>query len=263
MHGLNAHSGDYTKNIEIIKRAYPGIYVTSLKVFDGLESGITHMDKQLEAVAKAVQSDPMLQNGFNFYGQSQGALLARAYVTVYNDPPVYNLVGMNGPQSGVGECPTIELPYLKEMCGELGTSIAIYSWPACSFCSYWKGPKSKDSYLEKSQWLADVNNERQINPKYQENMKKLNAYMATYAERDEVVQPPQSAWHTYWPWGETNRSTIVPLEDTEGYKNDALGLKTLNERGAVILNSFDGGHCHYEWEWWNKTVLPMFNNTLP
>ena len=58
-----------------------------------------------------------LKNGFNFYGESQGALLARAFVTTVNVPPVYNLVALNGPQAGVGECPTIDGPVLKKLCG--------------------------------------------------------------------------------------------------------------------------------------------------
>ena len=66
------------------------------------------MDKQIAAVNQAIISDPSLANGFNFYGESQGALLARAYVTLFNDPPVFNLVALNGPQSGVGECPNID-----------------------------------------------------------------------------------------------------------------------------------------------------------
>ena len=35
--------------------------------------------------------------------------------------------------------------------------------------------------------------------------------MMTVASRDEVVQPKESAWHEYWPWGDTNRDKIVNL----------------------------------------------------
>jgi len=41
-----------------------------------------------------------------------------------------------------------------------------------------------------------------------------------------------------------------------------LGLKTLDQRHALILNSFDSHHLGYTMDWWNETVLPMFNNKL-
>merc|ERR1719446_809891 len=102
------------------------------------------MKEQLAAMTKAIQSDANLAKGFNFYGESNGALLARAYVATVNDPPVYNLVALNGPQDGVGECPSVEVPGIKQLCGDLGADLQIYHWPFCSFCGYWRG-KNKDA----------------------------------------------------------------------------------------------------------------------
>ena len=261
MHGMNNNENGYEKNVNAIKAQYPGIYVHSLAVYDDASSILTHMDKQLAAVNDAIISDLNLVNGFNFYGESQGALLARAYVTVYNKPPVYNLIALNGPQDGVGECPNVEVPGIKQLCGDLGDDIGIYKWPACSFCSYWKGI-DQAQYLNSSEWLANVNNDRTVNETRRQNMISLNKYMATVALQDHTVQPPYSAWHTYWPWGDQSRSIITPLNETEGYINDVLGLQTLDRRGDLILNSFDGPHVTYPMEWWNQIVLPMFNNTL-
>ena len=84
--------------------------------------------------------------------------------------------------------------------------------------------------------------------------------MATVAEKDQVVQPSHSAWHSYWEWGDDTRTKVMNLTDTDDYKNDVLGLKTLNERGDLILNSFDGAHVTYPMAWWSANVLPMFNN---
>ena len=262
MHGMNNNERGYQKNLDSLRSKYPGIYVKALAVMDDTSSITTPMDKQLAAVIEAVQSDPVIANatnGFNFYGESQGALLARAYVTVVNDPPVHNLVALNGPQNGVGECPTIEAKYFKFLCGDLGTALDIYQWPFCSFCSYWRG-KDKATYLAKSKWLADVNNQRSVNETRRQHMISLNKYMCTRALRDEIVQPSQSAWHTYWKWGDDSRSTVMNLSDTEDYKNDVLGLKTLDERGDLVLNEFNGSHVSYDMDWWNTNVLPMFDN---
>lgn len=128
MHGMNNNERGYAKNVDAIKKAYPGIYVTALAVYDDKSSILTPMEKQLEGVIDAIRNDGNLTNGFNFYGESQGALLARTYVSTCNDPPVHNLVALNGPQNGVGECPTIEMQPFKEWCGDLGSMLDIYDW---------------------------------------------------------------------------------------------------------------------------------------
>merc|ERR1712194_289418 len=101
-----------------------------------------------------------------------------------------------------------------------------------------------------------------INKGYRNNMISLNKYMATFASGDTVVQPAQSAWHSFWNWDDEWRSSVMELNETSGYKNDALGLKTLNERGDLILNSFEGDHLKYTMEWWDANVLSMFDNKM-
>jgi len=135
----------------------------------------------------------------------------------------------------------------------------IYHWPFCSFCSYWKGA-DQDEYLANSQWLAGVNNEKQPNATRRERMISLNKYMATYSTEDHIVQPPQSAWHTYWAWNDTSRGKVQDLNATEGYKEDFIGIRTLDQRGDLLLNYYEGGHVGYNLSWWNATVLPMFAN---
>jgi palmitoyl-protein thioesterase len=260
MHGMNNNENGYAKNVDALKAAYPGIYVLPLAVFDDLSSIITSMDKQMEGVVQAIRSDPHLVNGFNFYGESQGALIARVYVSSVNDPPVHNLVALCGPQAGVGVCPTIEENPWKEWCADFGSDI-LYGLPDCSFCSYWKG-ENEQNYLSKSQWLAKVNNDKAntYNATYRNNMLSLNKYMASVALRDEIVNPPQSAWHTFYEWNDDDRTKVVPWNETDGYVHDVLGLKTLHERGDLLLNAFDGPHVTYNMTWWNATVLPMFDN---
>ena len=151
------------------------------------------------------------------------------------------------------------------MCGNIGADLDLYAWPFCSFCSYWKGNRDENNYLSKSKWLATINNDRWnetngLNATYRANMIALNQYMATYAELDQVVQPRESAWHSFWKWGDQDRTEVMLLNETEGYIHDVLGLKTLNERGDLLLNSFHGKHVDYNQSWWNEVVLPMFNN---
>ena len=49
----------------------------------------------------------------------------------------------------------------------------------------------------------------------------------TIALQDETVQPKESAWHLYWSWGDNDRSKIMNFNETDTYKHDLLGLRTL------------------------------------
>ena len=72
----------------------------------------------------------MRENNVNFhltlttfpYCAHTGGLIARAYVTRYNNPPVHNLVSLAGPQDGVygvpdfnALCPDRDCPWLDEL----------------------------------------------------------------------------------------------------------------------------------------------------
>ena len=88
-------------------------------------------------------------------------------------------------------------------------------------------------------------------------MKTLNLYMASVGSNDEVVQPRESAWHTFWPWGSAFTDVVDPRE-TESYQGDYLGLKTLDEQGKLILNMYEGPHTGYNASWWHEVVKPLF-----
>jgi palmitoyl-protein thioesterase len=263
MHGMGSRLLEYEKNIRWLRRAYPGIYVVELNVYPGPPSQTTGMKAQMARTVESIRGNPMLRDGFNFYGESQGGLVARTYVSQFNDPPVYNLVAISGPQAGVGMCPDVDMPILKTVCADGAPVLGIYWWPRCSFCNFWKG-QDKAEYLAKSEWLAEVNNDKQQggNTTHAANMRSLNFYMASAGSDDHVVQPRESAWHTFWPWG-GDRTKVTPWRETESYLGDWLGLKTLDAQGKLAFNMYTGGHTKYNSSWWLSTVLPVFNNKLP
>jgi palmitoyl-protein thioesterase len=229
----------------------------------------TKLKAQMARIAISIASDPMLagtrgRGGFNFYGESQGGLLARSYVTMHNDPPVYNLVAISGPQAGVGMCPEVDFPVAKTICAGGAPVLGVYSWPDCSFCDFWKGLDEKE-YLKKSNWLAAVNNDRPDKvASHAANMKTLNFYMASAGSDDKVVQPRESAWHTFWKWGgKREQADIVDWRETESYKGDWLGLQTLDKQGKLEFNMYEGTHTSYNKTWWQSTVMPVFKSKLP
>jgi palmitoyl-protein thioesterase len=287
MHGLfmtHVHMQHIERRL---KRAYPGIIVVNLQIHDDhFGSFFTPMNVQLERVARAIQSDSRLQDGFDFYGESLGGLLARAYVNKYNTPRVHNLISMNAPQAGIGSNPiprnpiysqgyTLVFPllaiygFIETIFPRLAHWLFVYDWPNCSWCGFWKDNRHGiDSYREQNTWLAGISNEleKEKNKElYRANMLSLNKYMCIRATKDWVISPSFSAHHRFWKWEDAGRTdkTIPYLNETQGYKEDVLGLRSLDERGALILAEFNGNHQAYSYGWWDKHVmLPMLGNQL-
>lgn len=242
-----------------VPKKYPGAFVLCSTTADGVSSITTRMPKQLEDFTAEVRSHPELAKGFNAVGLSQGNYLIEAYVALVNDPPVYNFVSICGPLQGEASCP-------KNIAFDLVCPIwklDPYGAPL-AFSGYWKNTKDKAGFKTKSPLLADVLNARdQKNATVAENFKSLNSLMLIEATEDTIIVPKESEQFGMWQWGTSGKgSPIMSLQDSEGYKGDWMGLKTLNEAGKLHNSSFEGEHIRFSSEYWDTTVLPYLNNYL-
>ena len=103
---------------------------------------------------------------------------------------------------------------------------------------YFRDPLQYDDYLEHSNFLADINNERALkNETYKENLKKLEKFVMYLFEDDKTVIPKESGW-----FAEVNGTEVTGLRERELYKGDWLGLRELDERGALEFKMTEGGH---------------------
>lgn len=256
MHGLgdSGNASGMQSLVKSVMNAFPGAYATSPDVADGTSSYFTLMQDQVDQFAKTVRSDPKLQNGFNAVGISQGGVIVRAYIELYNDPPVYNFVSLCGPQQGVGACPA-SVP------GWICSIFQSNPYPAkLSFAGYWKG-SDQATYLKESTFLAGIENARDAkNATYKANMASLNRLALVMALNDTVVYPKESEQFGFYAWG--GSKDIVQFKDTDTYKNDWIGLRTLDEAGKIDMLQFEGAHVQFSNQFWNDHILPYFNNTL-
>merc|ERR1712096_355724 len=71
-----------------------------------------------------------------------------------------------------------------------------------AFSDYWKDPTNEQEYLQKSRWLADMNNEKpHKNATYKANIITLESYTMVEALQDSMVQPKESEQHGFYKWG--------------------------------------------------------------
>lgn len=126
-----------------------------------------------------------------------------------------------------------------------------------------KDPFNLPAYLNGSIYLADVNNERTVNAAYRQNLASLNSFTMLYSTVDNIVTPKESGWFEFFADG--SHSTVVPLRQTPLYTEDRLGLRTLDERGALHMYACDCRHQDYPEEvckdLFDQYTLPLLDTT--
>jgi len=76
--------------------------------------------------------------------------------------------------------------------------------------------------------------------------------MLTKFQNDTVVYPKESEWFGSYDVGNTE---ITLMEDSIVYKEDTIGLKTLDEQNKLYLREVaDADHCHFG----HRTILNSF-----
>lgn len=201
MHGLgDAGSNPGMQSLaQSIMTKYPGSYATAVDVADGFFSFITPVRDQIDQFAAAVRADPKLANGFNVVGLSQGGIVVRGYVEIYNDPPVYNMVSICGVLNGVFDCP-LEVQIIPFLCDLFKSNPYRFLFNGSiplSFSDYFVTSMNHSLYLTENTVLPDLNNQLPTkNATYTANFKSLN--QAVLVEATEDTGPSARVGRRRW-----------------------------------------------------------------
>ncbi len=182
-------------------------------------------------------------------------------VARYNDPPVYNYNTWASPHAGQYGVPDFNIPYLDQLFSEILESTngqIIESF--ISFAAYWKDPYNLDKYLEKSIFLADLNNERPTkNQTYIDNIKSLNTFAMEFSTIDTIVHPNVSPWFEFFA---PNSTSIIPLRQSQFYTEDWLGIRALDEAGKLQLITTNCDHQNFPRTECKNLYVDRFANTV-
>lgn len=236
---------------ERLDASYPGIYVHAIALDedggkDQQKSLIGNVRDQVQSVCDELAAIPELSAGFNAIGFSQGGLFLRSYVELcpsYNSsaPQMKRLITFGSPHNGIADLPLCgPRDYL---CKSRNGLFKSQVWSNASQTSvvvaqYFRDPARLDQYLDKSGFLADINNEREHkNSAY--SLSSLDKFVMIMFSEDTTVVPRESAW-----FQEVDRSSgeVTDLEDRAIYKEDWIGLKKLGKRGALEFVTVAGQH---------------------
>ncbi|XP_032297856.1 lysosomal thioesterase PPT2, partial [Coturnix japonica] len=100
-----------------------------------------------------------------------------------------------------------------------------------SICNYWNDPHHRDLYLNSSDFLAPLNDER-LHPNasaWKQNLLRIRNLVLIGGPDDGVITPWQSSLFGFYDANET----VQDMRSQQVYLADTFGLKTLDGRGAL------------------------------
>ena len=119
---------------------------------------------------------------------------------------------------------------------------------------YFRDPADYDRYLENSNFLADVNNERaDKNKAYAKNLAGLVRFVMYMFGEDTTMIPKETAW-----FEEVNGTVNTPLRGRKMYSEDWLGLKELDRNGGLKFIQIPGDHMQIGVDTLNKSMTEYF-----
>lgn len=252
-HGLgDSYGSEAMKKVAALaEEVNPGTYVHLIHLADSdggdrQASFLGNLTEQVARVCEQLASEPILSTApaVNALGFSQGGQFLRAYVERCNFPPVHNLVTFGSQHNGISKFQSCASSG-DWVCRGAEALLRFGTWsdfvqsrfvPA----QYFRDPEELDAYLEHSNFLADINNEREVkNPYYKNNLMSLNRFGMFMFEDDTMAIPKESAW-----FAEVNTTTgeVTPLRERQLYKEDWLGLRVLDKQGKLDFRSVPGPH---------------------
>uniref|UniRef100_A0A0P4WNN5 Palmitoyl-protein thioesterase 1 n=1 Tax=Scylla olivacea TaxID=85551 RepID=A0A0P4WNN5_SCYOL len=178
------------------------------------------------------------------------------------NPSMKNLVTLGGQHEGVFGLPSCPSSPSESRFCEYVRKLLNYgsyvSWIQDSLvqAQYWHDPLHEDDYRNNSIFLADINNEKVVNEEYRSNLKKLDNFVMVKFLKDSMVVPTESEWFGFYSPGQDKE--ILPLQQTELYLEDRLGLKEMDEAGKLQFVSVDGDHLEFSDEWFLQEIVDKY-----
>lgn len=244
IHGVMTGSA----SMEVIKlriqEKHPGTIVYNVNRFESWSSLETMWHQVLEIGRDIANISASHPNGINLIGYSQGGLIARGIVQTFPNVSVNTFISLSSPQAGQYGAGFLHLVFpglVKDTVWEL-----FYSKVGqhTSVGNYWNDPYHQQLYESYSVYLPYINNEieSEKSAEFKENMLRLKRLVLIGGPSDQVITPWQSSQFGYYDGNET----VIEMHEQDIYKEDRIGLKTLEKTGRLHLVTVPGVN-HFNW----------------
>lgn len=238
---------------------------------DDTQNGyLMSMDDNVDIWAQKIKENPILSKGFYAMGFSQGSNVIRGYIAKYNDPPVHTFLSVNGVNAGIGAVPYCRPSEANNLesgwCDFLMEQASAHAYSDFvqkhSFqANYWRDPRPEGFPLyQKHGQLAKWNNEAGfVNATLQENWAKTARFVWVLATQDGMIWPREGEH-----WGQPDPAnpfhSILDYKESTWYKEDLFGLRSAEEAGKNVFESFEGDHLQFSMDDLQRWVTTYFQD---
>ena len=206
-------------------------------VFTSLESLVN------KACTLASKHESILKDGFVAVGMSMGGLVARGLIQrcpIGEKASV--LIAVGTPQAGVAKIPMESAGFFAPVLQFLFEQI-VYHKTVQKFVSstnFFKVPHNLAGYHRTNAFLATLNNESVIDPVAVARIERLSALVCVAFKQEKFIDPPESAHFGYYDSNPPHK--VQSFFETEQYRLNHLGLRTLWDSGRLIFLHAEGRH---------------------
>ncbi|KAG6460037.1 hypothetical protein O3G_MSEX011740 [Manduca sexta] len=240
-----------------IEEKHPGTKIYNVNRFESWSSLETMWHQVLEIGNDIANISAAHPEGINLLGYSQGGLIARGIVQTFSNISVSTFISLSSPQAGQYGAGFLHLVFpglVKDTVYEL-----FYSRVGqhTSVGNYWNDPYHQALYEQYSVFLPYLNNHinSSKSEEFKANMLRLKRLVLIGGPDDDVITPWQSSQFGYYSGNET----VMELYDQPTYKDDLIGLRTLDKTKRLHLVTVPGIN-HFNW---HMNVSVVDNYLLP
>ncbi|KAJ8687302.1 hypothetical protein QAD02_023096 [Eretmocerus hayati] len=244
IHGVLTGPDSMKTIIDRIQELHPGTQIYNTPRYAGWSS-LEPMWRQVEEIGNDIIAiGAAFPEGINLLGYSQGGLLARAILQRFPNHNVKNFISLSSPQAGQYGTRFLHLIFPDLACETAYELFYSKLGQHTSVGNYWNDPHHQELYYKYSRFLPFVNNE-EITPNttiFKAGLTKLNKMVLIGGPDDGVITPWQSSHFGYY----NKNETVVEMRDRVEYKNDLIGLRTLDEQKKLVTHIVPGV-THFQW----------------
>lgn len=223
---------------------HPGTIIYNIESFGGWSS-LDNMWYQVSELSKTLTNITKIHpEGVHLLGYSQGALLTRTLLQANPNHNVINFISLSGPQAGQYGTQFLHLFFPGVALKTAFELFYSHVGQHTSVGNYWNDPYHQELYYKYSQYLPYVNNEIASNrsKEFKAALTKLKKMVLIGGPDDGVITPWQSSQFGYY---DTN-GTVIDFMNRDIYKDDLIGLKTLDNAGKLVIITVPGVN-HFNW----------------